>query len=217
MTLGRFLTRSAPFRVEILSLPYSFFAFAAMAIPPYLVVYQFYCTNILGVGQGLRTNFLFASSYFAAWGALPSGRKKSLARARAYRWAGTRARAHTSLLKHSHAGAYVRAHAYRHARRRQPKSPNLKHIFTYYVSFGDRSRDQQDRPAACLSPKQNWFIPVFPSFQRGIFGAGRAVKTGRQEWDKPPPVPHQAKHEIALLNRQQAGKSSPTRQVSPAA
>lgn len=108
-----------------------------------------------------------------------------------------------SLLKHSHAGAYMRAHAYRHARRRQPKSPNLKHIFTHYVSFGDRSRDRQDRPAACLSPKQNWFIPVFPSFQRGIFGAGRAAKRSRQEWDRLPSLPRKAKHGIALNNRQQ--------------
>ena len=131
----------------------------------------------------------------------PVGKKAS--RGRAHTDGQVHAHARTSLLKHSHAGAYVRAHAYRHARRRQPKSPNLKHIFTHYVSFDDRSRDRQDRPAACLSPKQNWFIPVFPSFQRGVFGAGRTVKTGKQEWDRPPPIPHQAKHEIALLNRQQ--------------
>ena len=54
MTPGRFLTRSAPFRVEILSLPYSFFAFAAMANPPYLVVYQFYCTDEARQGYGKK-------------------------------------------------------------------------------------------------------------------------------------------------------------------
>ena len=59
MTPGRFRTRSAPFRVEILSLPYSFFCFCCHGSSPYLVVYQVYCTNILGTGQAVRTFFLF--------------------------------------------------------------------------------------------------------------------------------------------------------------
>ncbi len=127
-------------------------------------------------------------------------------------------RAHMSLLKLFHAGAYVRAHAYRHARRSRPKIPNLKHIFTHYVSFGNRSRDRQDRPAACLSPKQNWFFPVFPSFKEEYSApAGLSKRAGKSGIDRrPSPAKRSTELPSSTGNRQsRQRKSSPTRQIPP--